>query len=94
MAINYQGWQADFLRESGAGIVLKVDDIETSAKMLTDALHDQTWLASARRAAKRLAVERFSRDRMAIEVENVLTRAIARFTNTLEQGKPSYEKAL
>jgi glycosyltransferase involved in cell wall biosynthesis len=77
VAINYQGWQADFLRESGAGIVLKVDDIDASAKMLTDALHDPTWLASAGRAAKTLAVERFSRDRLAIEIENVLIRAIA-----------------
>lgn len=94
VAINYQGWQADFLRESGAGIVLKVDDIDASARMLANALHDTGWLSSARKAARKLAVERFSRDRLAIEVENVLTRAIARFTNTLEKGKPSYEKAL
>lgn len=63
-AINYGGWQAAILRESGAGIVLDPHDIALAAKELTARVHDQEWLSRASGAAIELAVDRFARDRL------------------------------
>jgi UDP-N-acetylglucosamine:LPS N-acetylglucosamine transferase len=75
MAINHEGWQADLLRETGAGLVLDAEDTNTAARKLVDALHDPTWLEHARKAAKQLAEERFARDRLAVLLEAVLQNA-------------------
>jgi glycosyltransferase involved in cell wall biosynthesis len=63
-AINYGGWQADVLQESGAGLVLDAHDVPLAAKHLATALRDRGWLTRAATAATRLAVERFSRDQL------------------------------
>jgi glycosyltransferase involved in cell wall biosynthesis len=75
IAINYQGWQADLLAETGAGIVLDARNVDAAARDLTRALRDGAWLDGAGRAASRLARERFSRDRLASELEAVLLAA-------------------
>lgn len=62
--INYGGWQAEILRESGAGLVLNSHDIPLAAKELAAGLHDQAWLARAGAMAARLAADRFSRDQI------------------------------
>ncbi|WP_030436998.1 glycosyltransferase family 4 protein [Actinoplanes subtropicus] len=77
IAINYGGWQADLLSESGAGLVLDPADAEEAGKLLADRLRDDDWLRRARDAAHRLAVERFSRDLLFDQFETVLTRAYA-----------------
>jgi glycosyltransferase involved in cell wall biosynthesis len=76
IAINYQGWQAELLRETNAGIVLNVHDVESAANRLVQALRDQEWLWQAGAAAKRLAEERFSRDILAQQLEAVLLEAV------------------
>ncbi|MBG0562635.1 glycosyltransferase family 4 protein [Actinoplanes aureus] len=75
IAINYGGWQADLLRESGAGLVLDPEDTESAAGLLVRHLRDELWLKRAREAAHRLAVERFSRDLLFARFEEVLNRA-------------------
>lgn len=70
--INYQGWQADLLQETGAGIVLPVDDIGAAAAQLVDFLHDDDRLARARQAARQLARERFDRGALAERLERIL----------------------
>ncbi len=45
--INYEGWQADLLRETGAGLVWPVDDIEGATRMLVDFLGDADRLKQA-----------------------------------------------
>ena len=75
IAVNYGGWQADVLRESGAGLVLDPTDADEAGKMLAAHLRDDDWLERARAAAHRLAVERFSRDLLFDRFEEVLTRA-------------------
>ena len=75
VAINYQGWQADLLRNSGAGIVLDAENIERAATQLVDALHTPDWLASAGRASRRLAREQFARDKLVENLEMVLMQA-------------------
>jgi glycosyltransferase involved in cell wall biosynthesis len=76
VAINYRGWQADLLQQTGAGIVLPPNDPQTAAQQLWQLLNDKERLASAGAAARRLAEEQFDRDKLAIELEAVLKRAV------------------
>lgn len=75
VAINYRGWQADLLEETGAGLVLGVQDVQGSAQQLVQAIHDGAWLRQAGIAARSLAEERFSRDMLARKLEGVLLKA-------------------
>lgn len=76
VAVNYGGWQADLLEESGAGFVLD-RDVQRAAASLTVWLRDEPRLSAAGRAARRLAEERFARDDLAEQVEDVLLDALA-----------------
>ena len=78
IAINYGGWQADLLRETGAGLVLDPEDTEAAGSELAACLRDELWLKRAREAAHRLAVERFSRDLLFERFEAVLNRSARR----------------
>jgi glycosyltransferase involved in cell wall biosynthesis len=77
IAINHEGWQADILRDTGAGLVLSPHDLDRAAEDLVRGLRDREWLVRAGAAARRQAVERFHRDRLAAELEQVLLRAVA-----------------
>ena len=70
--INYGGWQADILRETGAGLVLDPHDMDKAKDTLLKALRDEAWLKSAGRQARQLAEDRFSRDGLAAELIGVL----------------------
>ncbi len=70
--INYGGWQADILRETGAGLVLDPHDMDKAKDTLLRALRDEAWLKSAGRQARQLAEDRFSRDGLAAELIGVL----------------------
>jgi glycosyltransferase involved in cell wall biosynthesis len=78
IAINYGGWQADLLTETGAGLVLDANDADKAGIQLADHLRDEDWLARARTAAHRLAVERFSRDLLFDQFAEVIDRAARR----------------
>jgi glycosyltransferase involved in cell wall biosynthesis len=72
VAINYGGWQADLLREQGAGVVLPPDNTAQAASVLADYIRDLERLCKASAAAKRLAYEQFSRDLLYAKLEKVL----------------------
>jgi len=76
VAINHQGWLADLIRRTNCGLVLDVQDVESSATRLVAALADRPWQQRARTAAARLALERFDRDKMAARFESVLERVL------------------
>ena len=76
VAINYGGWQAEIINESGAGLVLDPNDVESSAKILVEKIRDKEWLENAGSAAKSLAKERFDRDKLAKELEETLIAAL------------------
>ncbi|MDA3875406.1 MAG: glycosyltransferase family 4 protein [Kiritimatiellae bacterium] len=78
VAINYGGWQADLLNETGAGLVLDRDP-EAAAKQLADFISVPDKVANASHAARKLAEERFSRDKLAKELEQVLHCAVEEF---------------
>jgi glycosyltransferase involved in cell wall biosynthesis len=76
VAINYGGWQAELLAETGAGIVLPPDDPAEAARCLENFIADKEGLKTAGQAARRLAEERFSRDLLAEQLEKVLVDAV------------------
>lgn len=76
VAINYGGWQADLLNKSGAGIVLSPNDKKYAAKRLIEFTRDEKRLEKASRAARILAHKRFNRDRLFVQLENVLKGVI------------------
>jgi glycosyltransferase involved in cell wall biosynthesis len=76
IAINYGGWQADLLRDTGAGIVLPPDDPQEAAHNLADFVRDTPRVQAAGLAARHLAERRFDRDAMAERLETVLRQAV------------------
>lgn len=76
VAINYGGWQAEILKETGAGIVLDPHDILYSAKLISDKVRNKVWLDSAGLAARKLATDKFDRDRLTKELEQVLEKTV------------------
>ncbi len=76
--INYEGWQAELILETGAGLVVPVDNPAKGAEMLYDFLSSPGRLAFARKAALELACTKFSRRLHAEQLENVLKAAVGR----------------
>jgi len=62
IAINYQGWQANVLERSKAGIVLPPSDPQGAAARLKEFLSSEERLEEASIAARRLAEQEFDRD--------------------------------
>ncbi len=80
LAINYGGWQAELLESSGAGLVLPAHDVHAAAQQLDAFIRDPDRVRAAGAAARKLAVERFDRDRLFDLFESVLLRTAARGT--------------
>lgn len=78
LAINYSGWQADLLKETGAGIQLPADDARLAAQYLTEFLSNCELAEKAGEAARRLAETEFSRDKLARKLEGVLISVVER----------------
>ena len=76
VVINHEGWQADFIRETGCGMVLDRHDIEGSARRLVDFLRDKAELERAGDAAVKLAHERFSRDDHAAQYLEIMNELV------------------
>jgi glycosyltransferase involved in cell wall biosynthesis len=74
--INYRGWQAELLEESGAGIVVPPQDARGAAAQLLDFLMDKQRLAKASTAAMDLANRKFSRDILARDLISVLEATV------------------
>jgi len=62
--INYDGWQADILRKTGAGIVVPPDEPQEAARILHAFLTDSKRMHKARLAARQLAENDFNRDKL------------------------------
>ncbi|NJN15525.1 MAG: glycosyltransferase family 4 protein [Oscillochloris sp.] len=76
IAINYGGWQADLLREYGAGLVLPPDNPTAAAHELAAFVHDRDGLQRAGAAAQHLARSHFARDLMAERLEAVFRQVV------------------
>jgi glycosyltransferase involved in cell wall biosynthesis len=71
--LNYGGWQAELVREHGAGLVLDRDDLDGSARALVALLRDPEALATTGKAARTLAEQQFSRDALFEVFERIVT---------------------
>ena len=72
VAINYGGWQAELLRDAGAGLVLDRDP-RRAARQLEHWSADPSLRVTAGVQARNLAESRFSRDDHARQLLAVLT---------------------
>lgn len=77
VAINYQGWQKELLEETGAGIALGPDPV-TAVVPLLDLLNSPQHLSECGARARKLAEERFDRDKLARQLERVLIDTVAK----------------
>ena len=78
MAINHQGWQAELLERSGAGIVLPPNDARTAAEILARFLSSNERLEIASIAARQLAEQEFDRDLLFRRFHDVILEAAGR----------------
>lgn len=76
--INHGGWQAEIIGQTGCGLVTEGLSAEAAAQVLAERLQDPVWLAQAGKAAKRLATERFDRDVLVDQLNEVLIAAAKR----------------
>lgn len=74
VGINYGGWQAELLHETGAGLRLSRNP-GIASQQVVDALSDEGWLQQASQAAAGLAEHRFDRDLLFEDFEKVLLAA-------------------
>ncbi|MEJ2407234.1 MAG: glycosyltransferase family 4 protein [Candidatus Thiodiazotropha sp.] len=75
LMINYGGWQAALLEESGAGIVVSPNDAVSAAHKLSGFIADSDMRDRSASAARMLAETRFDRDALASELIEVLEQA-------------------
>lgn len=71
VAINYGGWHAELLSETGAGFVLPPHDAREGARLLAEALACPATLGAASAAARQLAHGAFNRDVLAARLRGV-----------------------
>ncbi len=74
--INYQGWQARLLEESGAGIVVPPDCPQKAAGILHGFLRDTQRVKDAEIASRYLAETCFNRDILAAQLLAVLEKVV------------------
>ncbi len=77
VAVNHEGWIADTIRESGAGLVLSATDHARAARMLIEFVDDPVRVTAARQAARAVAETRFDRDLLFRRFEQVLLDAVS-----------------
>ena len=76
IAINYKGWQQEFIDEHNCGLVLDSSDYEKASISISHFLNDQSEYDKAVESCKILSYEHFSRDIMAAKIEKTLIEAI------------------
>jgi glycosyltransferase involved in cell wall biosynthesis len=76
IAINYRGWQADLISESGCGLLLDPINLEDAAHKIVNKINDKNWLKKAGQAARNIGQERFCRDKLSKILEQVMADAI------------------
>lgn len=75
IAINYGGWQKEFIEEHECGLVLDANDYVASVDEIATFLSDIERYNSATNNCEKLAYEYFSRDIMAARIEKTLLEA-------------------
>ncbi|MEJ6533227.1 glycosyltransferase family 4 protein [Pseudoalteromonas lipolytica] len=76
IAINYGGWQKEFIEEHECGLVLDPTDYINAVHSIASFLENNEQYEAAVRSCKHLAYEHFSRDMMAERIEATLMGAV------------------
>ena len=76
IAINYGGWQQEFINKYKCGLILDSDDFERASTSISRFLNDKNDYDKAVKSCKTLSYEHFSRDTMAARIEKTLMEAI------------------
>lgn len=76
IAINYGGWQKDFIDKYSCGLILDPNDHIAACESISSFLSNQKAYDKATASCKELAYNHFSRDIMAERVENTLKEAL------------------
>jgi glycosyltransferase involved in cell wall biosynthesis len=76
IAINYGGWQKNFIEDTKCGLVLDQKDHSLSAKQISYFLKDKEAYLTSKLQCKKLAYYEYSRDIMASRIEATLKVAI------------------
>ncbi len=79
IANNFDGWQSRIAEEGGVGLILNSQDVCAAARQLVNALEDSGWISKVPERARLLAEGRFSRDRLALQLEDILTTAVKKY---------------
>lgn len=74
--INYGGWQAELLNQTSAGIVVPPNEPDEAADILRNFLADKEEIKKAGQAAKKLALDKFDRDKLTLKLQSVLESLI------------------
>lgn len=75
VACNFAGFQSELAVQHEVGLIMPPDNPELSARQLLDKLNDPSWMTGAEVRARELALNDFSRDRLAKQLELVLFAA-------------------
>jgi glycosyltransferase involved in cell wall biosynthesis len=86
--VNYQGWQADLLSDSGAGISVPPTDLQSAAKTLHSFLADENRLRKARQASTKLAKSMFDQNDLARKLLSILVQE----SNSKRIGKQDWHE--
>lgn len=81
VVVNHGGWIANLLESSGAGFRLSTDTDEAASQLMEWA-DDPDSIKQAGIAAKRLAEQSFSRDRLASQLDTLLRSVVAQGIST------------
>lgn len=76
IAINYGGWQQEFINEYKCGLILDRSDFERASTSISRFLNNKNDYDKAVKSCKTLSYEHFSRDLMAARIEKTLMEAI------------------
>jgi len=77
IAINYGGWQKDFIEEFQCGLVLDCNNFVDSARKISLFLNDKERYSLAKKQCQELAYNHFSRNIMASRIEKTLIEAVS-----------------
>jgi lipopolysaccharide/colanic/teichoic acid biosynthesis glycosyltransferase/glycosyltransferase involved in cell wall biosynthesis len=84
VALNYGGWQAEVLHESGAGGSCSGTDPGALARLLADWQSNPRHVQAMGTAARNLAEARFDRERLVIQLERILRQTVQDRSSTAE----------
>jgi len=79
IANNFDGWQSRLAEEEGVGFILNSQDVFAAARQLVNALEDSDWISKVPERARLLAEGRFSRDRLALQLGDILSTAVKKY---------------